>query len=171
MSGTSLGALSIVLAMQGLLTLSTMPLTMLPHQDPGEKLQCTYWGHTYQQWYKPHYALPLSCKRVPEEEELFNKKQSMRIQKKYDDRKNNARISSLWRRSSSRQASSMHRWRPGLCDPGDCCVLEGKGLEFFLRKTKNRKDKWGLLPPLLDHVIKIFVVLKKDLISLLDRQY
>uniref|UniRef100_A0A2I2ZHE7 40S ribosomal protein S8 n=1 Tax=Gorilla gorilla gorilla TaxID=9595 RepID=A0A2I2ZHE7_GORGO len=50
-------------------------------------------------WYKSHYAPPLGCKKgaklTPEEEEILNKKRSKKIQKKYHERKKNAKISSL----------------------------------------------------------------------------
>lgn len=53
----------------------------------------------YRQWYESHYALPLGHKKgaklTPEEEEILNKKRSKKIQKKYDERKKNAKISSL----------------------------------------------------------------------------
>ncbi|XP_039100588.1 40S ribosomal protein S8-like [Hyaena hyaena] len=53
----------------------------------------------YWQWYESHYALPLGRKKgaklTPEEEEILTKKQSKKIQKKYDERKKNAKISSL----------------------------------------------------------------------------
>ncbi|CAO2636986.1 40S ribosomal protein S8 [Lemmus lemmus] len=42
----------------------------------------------YRQGYESHYA-------TPEEEEILNKKRSKKIQKKYDERKKNAKISSL----------------------------------------------------------------------------
>ncbi|KAF5920581.1 hypothetical protein HPG69_012062 [Diceros bicornis minor] len=51
------------------------------------------------QWYGSHCAMPLGRKKgaklTPEEEEILNKKPSKKIQKKYDERKKNANISSL----------------------------------------------------------------------------
>ncbi|XP_036162392.1 40S ribosomal protein S8-like [Myotis myotis] len=53
----------------------------------------------YRQWYESHCALPLGRKKgaklTSEEEEILNKKRSKKIQKKYDERKKNAKISSL----------------------------------------------------------------------------
>ncbi|XP_040983678.1 40S ribosomal protein S8 isoform X1 [Aquila chrysaetos chrysaetos] len=53
----------------------------------------------YRQWYEAHYALPLGRKKgaklTPEEEEILNKKRSKKIQKKYDERKKNAKIASI----------------------------------------------------------------------------
>ncbi|TFK09469.1 cadherin-19 [Platysternon megacephalum] len=56
----------------------------------------------YRQWYEAHYALPLGhqkgTKLTPEEEEILNKKRSKKIQKKYDEqKKKNAKISSILR--------------------------------------------------------------------------
>uniref|UniRef100_H2REC1 40S ribosomal protein S8 n=1 Tax=Pan troglodytes TaxID=9598 RepID=H2REC1_PANTR len=53
----------------------------------------------YRQWFESHCALPLGRKKgaklTPEEEEILNKKQSKKFQKKYDERKKNAKMSSL----------------------------------------------------------------------------
>uniref|UniRef100_A0A803V0Q0 40S ribosomal protein S8 n=1 Tax=Ficedula albicollis TaxID=59894 RepID=A0A803V0Q0_FICAL len=140
----------------------------------------------YRQWYEAHYALPLGRKKgaklTPEEEEILNKKRSKKIQKKYDERKKNAKIASIleeqfqqgkllvlllnramtvWRseedftRDCRGPAADM--WtgdsvtdellgpciasRPGQCGRADGYVLEGKELEFYLRKIKARKGK------------------------------
>uniref|UniRef100_A0A8C2UU61 40S ribosomal protein S8 n=1 Tax=Chinchilla lanigera TaxID=34839 RepID=A0A8C2UU61_CHILA len=86
-------------------------------------------------WYESHYVLPLGRKKgaklTPEEEEILNKKRSKKIQKKYDERKKNAKISSLLE----------EQFQPGQCGRGDGYVLEGKELEFYLRKIKARKGK------------------------------
>uniref|UniRef100_A0A4X2KF43 40S ribosomal protein S8 n=1 Tax=Vombatus ursinus TaxID=29139 RepID=A0A4X2KF43_VOMUR len=53
----------------------------------------------YRQCYESHYARRLGRKKgeklTPEEEEILNKKWSKKIQKKYEERKKNAKISSL----------------------------------------------------------------------------
>uniref|UniRef100_A0ABI8AP48 40S ribosomal protein S8 n=1 Tax=Felis catus TaxID=9685 RepID=A0ABI8AP48_FELCA len=65
----------------------------------------------YRQWYGSHYALPPGHKKgakpTPEEEEILNKKRSKKIQKKYDERKKNAKLAVFWRSGSSR-ASVLH---------------------------------------------------------------
>ncbi|KAL1773820.1 40S ribosomal protein S8 [Sigmodon hispidus] len=100
----------------------------------------------YRQWYESHYALPLGRKKrgklTPEEEEILNKKRSKKIQKKYDERKKNAKISSLLE-GQFQQAKLLTctASRPGQCGRADGYVLEGKELEFYLRKIKARKDK------------------------------
>uniref|UniRef100_A0A8C5VMW2 Small ribosomal subunit protein eS8 n=1 Tax=Microcebus murinus TaxID=30608 RepID=A0A8C5VMW2_MICMU len=93
----------------------------------------------YRQWYESHYALPLGHKKgaklTPEEEEILNKKQSKKIQKKYDERKKNAKISSLLEEQFQQgKLLACIASRPGQCD-------RGKELEFYLRKIKAQKGK------------------------------
>lgn len=70
----------------------------------------------YQQSQEFHSALAPGCKTgaelTPEAEEILNKKQAQKIQKKYDEKKKNAQIISLLEESSSR-ANFLH---PSLCD-------------------------------------------------------
>ncbi|KAL4664200.1 hypothetical protein H8959_005151 [Pygathrix nigripes] len=100
----------------------------------------------YRQWYESHYALPLGRKKgaklTPEEEEILNKKRSKKIQKKYDERKKNAKISSLLEEQLQQgKLLACIASRPGQCGRADGYVLEGKELEFYLRKIKARKGK------------------------------
>uniref|UniRef100_A0A2K6EU14 Small ribosomal subunit protein eS8 n=1 Tax=Propithecus coquereli TaxID=379532 RepID=A0A2K6EU14_PROCO len=100
----------------------------------------------YRQWYESHYALPLGRKKgaklTPEEEEILNKKRSKKIQKKYDERKKNAKISGLLEEQFQQgKLLACIASRPGQCGRADGYVLEGKELEFYLRKIKARKGK------------------------------
>ncbi|XP_032707125.1 LOW QUALITY PROTEIN: 40S ribosomal protein S8-like [Lontra canadensis] len=100
----------------------------------------------YRQWYESHYALPLGLKKeaklTPEEEEILNKKRSKKIQKKYDERKKNAKISSfLEEQFQQGKLLACIASRPGQCGRADVYVLEGKELEFYLRKIKAQKGK------------------------------
>lgn len=67
----------------------------------------------YLQWYESHYALPLGHKKeaklTPEEEEILNKKWSKETQKKYDERKKTARISSLLEEQFPPAGQASHR--------------------------------------------------------------
>ncbi|CAO2639566.1 40S ribosomal protein S8 [Lemmus lemmus] len=93
----------------------------------------------YRQGYESHYALPLGHKK---EEEILNKKRSKKIQKKYDERKKNAKISSLLEEQFQLgKLLACIASRPGQCGRADGYVLEGKELEFYLRKIKARKGK------------------------------
>ncbi|KAK2121371.1 40S ribosomal protein [Saguinus oedipus] len=93
------------------------------------------------QWYEFHYALPLGRKKgaklTPEEAEILNKKRSKKIQKKYDERKKNAQISSLLEEQFQQgKLLACIASRSGQCGRADGYVLEGKELEFYLRKIK-----------------------------------
>ncbi|KAL4676353.1 hypothetical protein H8959_010498 [Pygathrix nigripes] len=93
-----------------------------------------------------HYALPLGRKKgaklTPEEEEILNKKRSKKIQKKYDERKKNAKISSLLEEQFQQgKLLACIASRSKQCGGADGYVLEGKELEFYLRKIKARKGK------------------------------
>uniref|UniRef100_A0A2R9ADS4 40S ribosomal protein S8 n=1 Tax=Pan paniscus TaxID=9597 RepID=A0A2R9ADS4_PANPA len=93
-----------------------------------------------------HYVLPLGRKKgaklTPEEEEILNKKRSKQIEKKYDERKKNAKISSLLEEQFQQgKLLACIASRPGQCGRADGYVLEGKELEFYLRKIKARKGK------------------------------
>ncbi|XP_047653505.1 LOW QUALITY PROTEIN: 40S ribosomal protein S8-like [Phacochoerus africanus] len=102
---------------------------------------------TYRQWYESHYALPLGHKKetklTPEEEEILNKKWSKETQKKYDERKKTAKISSLLEEQFLPQGKLLADVpsRPGQCGRGDGYVLEGKELEFYLREIEAQKGK------------------------------
>ncbi|ELW69910.1 Ras-associating and dilute domain-containing protein [Tupaia chinensis] len=102
----------------------------------------------YRQWYESHYTLPLGLKKKgaklsPEEEEILNKKRSKKIQKKYDERKKMPKSAVSWRFSSSRASClpALHPDQASAALPMDGYVLEGKELEFYLRKIKARKGK------------------------------
>uniref|UniRef100_A0A8B9IR06 40S ribosomal protein S8 n=1 Tax=Anser cygnoides TaxID=8845 RepID=A0A8B9IR06_ANSCY len=86
----------------------------------------------YRQWYEAHYALPLGRKKgaklTPEEEEILNKIASI-LEEQFQQGKLLACIAS----------------RPGQCGRADGYVLEGKELEFYLRKIKARKGRRGLV--------------------------
>uniref|UniRef100_A0A2K5KK29 40S ribosomal protein S8 n=1 Tax=Cercocebus atys TaxID=9531 RepID=A0A2K5KK29_CERAT len=79
----------------------------------------------YRQWYQSHYALPLGRKKG----------------KKYDERKKNAKISSLLEEFQQGKLLACIASRPGQGGRADGYVLEGKELEFYLRKIKAQKGK------------------------------
>ncbi|KAK1879096.1 40S ribosomal protein S8 [Dissostichus eleginoides] len=100
----------------------------------------------YRQWYEAHFATPLGRKKgaklTPEEEEVLNKKRSKRTQKKYDERKKTAKISPLLEEQFQLgKLLACIASRPGQCGRCDGYILEGKELEFYLRKIKAKKGK------------------------------
>lgn len=83
--------------------------------------------------------MPLGCgsgpqervKLTPEEKQILNKKRSRKIQKKYDKRKNNAKISSLLEEPVQQgKLLALITSRPGHWGSTDGFVLEGKELQF-----------------------------------------
>uniref|UniRef100_A0A8C0DTS4 40S ribosomal protein S8 n=1 Tax=Balaenoptera musculus TaxID=9771 RepID=A0A8C0DTS4_BALMU len=96
-------------------------------------------------WYAPLCPAPgpqEGAKLTPEEEETLNKKQSKKIQKKYEERKKNTQISRLLEQGSPQgKRLACITSRPGQCGQADGFVLEDKELEFYLRNTKAPKSK------------------------------
>ncbi|KAH0502996.1 40S ribosomal protein S8 [Microtus ochrogaster] len=67
---------------------------------------------------------------------------TVKIQKKYDEGKKNAMISSLLEEQFQQgRLLACIASRPGQCGRANGYVLEGKELEFYLRKIKARKGK------------------------------
>ncbi|MCI4386236.1 hypothetical protein PGIGA_G00060160 [Pangasianodon gigas] len=100
----------------------------------------------FRQWYEAHYALPLGRKKgaklTPEEEDILNKKRSKKVQKKFDKRRKNSKISPLLDEQFQQgKLLACIASRPGQCGRADGYVLEGKELEFYLRKIKAKKGK------------------------------
>ncbi|TRY84183.1 hypothetical protein DNTS_026063 [Danionella cerebrum] len=100
----------------------------------------------YRQWYESHYALPLGRKKgaklTPEEDEVLNKKRSKKTQKKLDLRRKNSKISPLLEEQFLQgKLLACIASRPGQCGRADGYILEGKELEFYLRKIKAKKGK------------------------------
>jgi len=100
----------------------------------------------FRQWYEAHYATPLGRKKniklTEAEEEVLNKKRSKKTQKKYDARKVNAKVeSAVEEQFSAGRLLAAISSRPGQCGRADGYILEGKELEFYLRKIKSKKAK------------------------------
>ncbi|XP_078741009.1 small ribosomal subunit protein eS8 [Lampetra fluviatilis] len=100
----------------------------------------------YRQWYEAHYALPLGRKKgaklTAEEEEVLNKKRSKKTQHKYEERRKNAKLAPLLDEQFMQgKLLACLASRPGQCGRADGYVLEGKELEFYLRKIRAKKGK------------------------------
>merc|ERR1711931_447097 len=98
----------------------------------------------FRQWYEAHYALPLGRKKgaklTEADEALFNKKRSKKTQKKYDDRQKTSKVEQgLEEQFMTGRALACISSRPGQCGRCDGYILEGKELEFYLRKIKSKK--------------------------------
>ncbi|XP_002738428.1 small ribosomal subunit protein eS8-like [Saccoglossus kowalevskii] len=100
----------------------------------------------FRQWYEAHYTTPLARKKgaklTEQEEEVLHKKHSKKTQKKYDERKKNSAVSQiLTDQFATGRLLACISSRPGQCGRADGYILEGKELEFYLRKIKAKKGK------------------------------
>merc|ERR1712038_32479 len=95
----------------------------------------------FRQWYEAHYALPLGRKKGSKlseaEEKVLNQKKSNKTDKKYKERQKEAKVEQALQDQfmTGRVLASISS-RPGQCGRSDEYVLEGKELEFYLRKIK-----------------------------------
>ncbi|CAI9585130.1 unnamed protein product, partial [Staurois parvus] len=102
----------------------------------------------YRQWYEAHYVTPLRRKKraklTPEEEEILKGRnpQQEKIKKKPKKHKMSAK-----RQFQQGKLLACIASRPGNCGRADGYILEGKELEFYLRKIKARKGKQTSSPP------------------------
>ncbi|PVD32471.1 hypothetical protein C0Q70_07910 [Pomacea canaliculata] len=100
----------------------------------------------FRQWYEAHYATPLGRKKgvklSPQEEAVINKPRSKKVKRKYETRKKLAKVeAALEEQFSSGRVLAKVASRPGRDGRADGFVLEGKELDFYLRKIKSKKGK------------------------------
>merc|ERR1712215_125100 len=100
----------------------------------------------FRQWYEAHYALPLArqkgAKLSEAEEAALNKKRSKKTLKKYQERQKTGKVEqALLEQFKTGRAIAAISSRPGQCGRCDGYILEGKELEFYLRKIKSKKSK------------------------------
>ncbi|KAI0718988.1 ribosomal protein S8e [Cerioporus squamosus] len=99
----------------------------------------------FRQWYEAHYAQPVTKRgakkdAAPEGEE--EKKLSNHAQRKYEERKKDAKIDPLIETqfAAGRLYAAISS-RPGQSGRADGYILEGRELEFYLRKIRTGKQK------------------------------
>lgn len=102
----------------------------------------------FRSWYESHYAQPLARKKgqklTAEEEEKFNsvKEKSHKTQKQYTDRQKTAAVEPhLIEQFQTGRLLALISSRPGQSGTADGYILEGKELEFYLRKIRAKKAK------------------------------
>ncbi|KAI9556791.1 hypothetical protein GHT06_016582 [Daphnia sinensis] len=100
----------------------------------------------FRQWYEGHYAIPLGRKKgaklTEAEEAVLNKKKSKKSEKKYKIRQRLAKIEpALEEQFMTGRLLVAISSRPGQCGRADGYILEGRELEFYLRKMKTKKGK------------------------------
>ncbi|KRX57014.1 tRNA (guanine(10)-N2)-methyltransferase -like protein [Trichinella sp. T9] len=100
----------------------------------------------FRQWYENHYALPIGRKKgaklTEQEEAIFNATRSKAAEKKLAKRRITAKVEpALEEQFQSGRLLACITSRPGQVGRADGYVLEGKELEFYLRKIKAKKSK------------------------------
>ncbi|XP_049888043.1 40S ribosomal protein S8 [Pectinophora gossypiella] len=100
----------------------------------------------FRQWYESHYLLPLGRKKgaklTEAEEAIINKKRSKKTAKKYLTRQRLSKVEAgLEEQFHTGRLLACVASRPGQCGRADGYVLEGKELEFYLRKIKSKRAK------------------------------
>ncbi|KZS98163.1 ribosomal protein S8e [Sistotremastrum niveocremeum HHB9708] len=101
----------------------------------------------FRQWYEAHYAQPVSKKGVksaapPAGEEAVEKKLSNHAQRDLDTRKKDAKIDpALETQFAAGRLYAAISSRPGQSGRCDGYILEGRELEFYVRKLRTGKQK------------------------------
>ncbi|GJE94462.1 40S ribosomal protein S8 [Phanerochaete sordida] len=98
----------------------------------------------FRQWYEAHYAQPVTKKGAKKEttETAEEKKLSSHAQRHLDEKRKDAKIDTLL--ESQFAAGRLYACissRPGQSGRADGYILEGKELEFYLRKIRTGKQK------------------------------
>ncbi|OAX44115.1 ribosomal protein S8e [Rhizopogon vinicolor AM-OR11-026] len=96
----------------------------------------------FRQWYEAHYAQPISKKGAKTAPVVEEAKKSNHVQRILAERKQDAKIDPLLETqfSAGRLYASISS-RPGQSGRSDGYILEGKELEFYVRKLRSGKQK------------------------------
>ncbi|KAL5493592.1 hypothetical protein EMCRGX_G014796 [Ephydatia muelleri] len=101
----------------------------------------------FRQWYEQHYGLPLgrkkgSTKKEDQEEDVTTKKHSPHVTKTLAARKATAKVDPhLEEQFLTGRLYACVSSRPGQSGRCDGYLLEGRELEFYLKKLKSKKAK------------------------------
>merc|ERR1712228_127459 len=100
----------------------------------------------FRQWYESHYAQPLARKKgaklTDAEEAVLNRKMSKKTARKYAELQKTSEVEKpLLDQFQTGRVLAAISSRPGQCGRSDGYILEGKELEFYLRKIKSKKGK------------------------------
>ncbi|XKL60990.1 hypothetical protein PGB90_008047 [Kerria lacca] len=100
----------------------------------------------FRQWFESYYALPIGRKKsgklTKAEDAVLNKKRSKKAEQKYKKRQKLAKVDpGLEEQFHTSRLLACIASRPGQCGRADGYILEGKELEFYIRKIKAKKGK------------------------------
>ncbi|KAL1920242.1 40S ribosomal protein eS8 [Calcarisporiella thermophila] len=96
----------------------------------------------FRQWYEAHYGVPVGKKKskAASETKEEEQKRSNHVQRKLEARKPNAKVDPLLDdQFATGRLYAIISSRPGQSGRADGYILEGKELEFYIRKIKQRK--------------------------------
>jgi len=94
----------------------------------------------FRQWYEQHYGSVLGKKKKDETDKQEEKKKSKKVEKKLKHRNaGHALDSHLKDQFNSGRLYACIASRPGQCGRCDGYILEGKELEFYLKKLTKKK--------------------------------
>jgi small subunit ribosomal protein S8e len=94
------------------------------------------------QWYEAHYAQALGRKKgqTAGEDDVLSKQRSNHVQRKVKERASAAKVDAhLEQQFTAGRLYACISSRPGQCGRADGYILEGKELEFYLRKLRSHK--------------------------------
>ncbi|TEB38299.1 ribosomal protein S8e [Coprinellus micaceus] len=98
----------------------------------------------FRQWYEAHYAQPVTKKGKSTIEAGEEKKLSNHAQRSLDEKKKDAKVDeALSAQFAAGRLYAALSSRPGQSGRADGYILEGKELEFYLRKLRSDKKKHG----------------------------
>lgn len=100
----------------------------------------------FRQWYESHYGLPLGRKKgvklTEAEEAVLNRKRSTKSAKKVAVKQRRAKVEQgLEEQFQAGRVLACIASRPGQIGRCDGYVLEGKELDFYMKKIKQKKSK------------------------------
>ena len=100
----------------------------------------------FRQWYESYYALPLGRKKgvklTEAEEAVLNRKRSAKSVKKIAVKQRRAKVEQgLEEQFQAGRVLACIASKPGQCGRCDGYVLEGKELDFYMKKIKQKKSK------------------------------
>jgi len=100
----------------------------------------------FRQWYESYYALPLGRKKgvklAEAEEAVLYRKRSARSEKKIAIKQRRAKVEQgLEEQFQAGRVLACIASKPGQCGRCDGYVLEGKELDFYMKKIKQKKSK------------------------------
>jgi len=100
----------------------------------------------FRQWYESYYALPLGRKKgvklTETEEAVLNRKRSAKTEKKIAVKQRRAKVEQgLEEQFQAGRVLACVASKPGQCGRCDGYVLEGKELDFYMKKIKQKKSK------------------------------